>query len=101
MGQRTYELTVASGATTSNVMPLKYVSSFSVQAPTGLAEVATLQVSNNGTVWDTIDPTSVTVAADNIEEVTGVSSAYLRVSLGGAAAAARTFIVSVIENYGI
>lgn len=97
MGRRTFELTVASGGTSSNVLKMDGIFSLSIQGPATLAEVATVKVSNNGTVWDDVDPTSVTVAANAVEEISGVSSAYLKMELGGAAAADRTFVVSAVE----
>lgn len=99
MGRRIFDLTVAQAAEESNELDLGFVFSFAIQGPVTLTETATVEISNDGVVWDDAkddagDP--VTVAANTLVEVV-TSAAKARISLSEAAAADRLFVVSAVE----
>lgn len=97
-------LVVANGATASNVLragrDFRDADSLTLFGPNGLAEVATVQVSyedsDNPTAWFALSRggADVTVAANKAITVELPSFLAVRILLGGAAGAERTFRVN-------
>lgn len=101
MGRRIGTLTIASGATRSEVMGLAHITALSIQAPDTLdALTFTVQGSNDGENWSDVDVggAAVEIAAEEMVNLDPVPFAFVSILSSGAVAADRGFIVAANES---